>query len=69
MDLAQARQQQDIDHALAARTAPRAGRTHCAHDDCGEPIAAFRQQLGAVLCIDCQRDHERSAQICARVPV
>lgn len=66
IDLAQDQQQQDIAIALAARVPRTVGRSHCANPDCGEPIAPLRQQLGAVLCIDCQRDAERSAQACAR---
>lgn len=66
IDLAQERQQQDIDIALAARPLATAGRSHCANPECGEPITPLRQQLGALLCIDCQRDRERGAQVCAR---
>jgi hypothetical protein len=65
IDLAQD-QQHDIALALAGRAPRSIGRSHCANADCGEPIAPLRQQLGAVLCIDCQRDAERSAQACAR---
>lgn len=64
--MAQRRQMEDIDHALAARPAQAYGRTHCANADCGEPIAPVRQQMGAQLCIDCQRANEQRAQPCAR---
>lgn len=44
-------------HAVAAVLAPRrAGRSECA--DCGEPITALRQSMGAQLCIDCQTEAE-----------
>lgn len=66
IDVAQQRQQDDIDLALAARKPARAGRATCANVQCGEPIAPLRQNMGAQLCIDCQRDAERSAQTCAR---
>lgn len=66
IDLAQQRQLEDIDHALASRKRAGVGRAECGHPDCGEPISPARQALGAVLCIDCQRDAERSAQRCAR---
>lgn len=70
INVAQRRQQEEIDHALAARASRTAtGRTHCAKADCGEPIAPMRPQLGAQLCIDCQRRAEREAQSCARVAV
>lgn len=66
IDVAQRRQQDDIDHALAGRAPKPAGRSICANLDCGEPIASVRQQMGAQLCIECQRDAEREAQRCAR---
>jgi RNA polymerase-binding transcription factor DksA len=66
IDVAQRRQQEAIDQALAARRQPVAGRAHCANADCGEPISKVRQQMGAQLCIDCQRDREQRAQSCAR---
>lgn len=69
IDVAQRRQQEEIDHALLARPALSAGRAHCANLDCGEPIAPVRQQMGATLCIDCQRAIEREAQQCARTAV
>lgn len=59
---AQWRQQDAIDHALAARKPPRAGLTHCAVLTCREPITPLRQRLGAQLCIDCQQRAEREAQ-------
>ena len=65
IDLAQRRQQEDIDHALAARVKA-AGRTHCMRADCGAPISDLRREMGAVLCLDCQRSNEHRAQSCAR---
>jgi len=69
IDVAQRRQQEEIDQALASRKVAVAGRKHCANVDCGEAIAPIRQQMGATLCIDCQRDTEREAQRCARTAV
>lgn len=69
IDVAQRRQQDDIDHALQARPAPGAGLPQCANLDCGEPINEVRRQMGATLCIDCQRAVEREAQRCARTAV
>lgn len=66
IDVAQRRQQEEIDQAIAARPPAKPGRTVCANQECGEPISAERQALGAQLCIDCQRDAEWSAQRCAR---
>lgn len=39
------------------------GRTHCANLECGEPISQLRQQAGAQLCLDCQREEERQAAL------
>lgn len=66
IDVAQQRQLDDIDHALAARQPRRMGLTHCEVPECGEPISALRQHMGARLCIDCQQAWERGAQSCAR---
>jgi hypothetical protein len=66
IDVAQRRQQEEIDHALAARAGKPSGRAHCANLDCGEAITPIRQQMGAQLCIDCQRASELRAQSCAR---
>lgn len=66
IDVAQQRQQDDIDIALAARKPAGAGRAFCANAVCDEPISEVRRALGAQLCIDCQHDAERSAQRCAR---
>ncbi|EIL99129.1 hypothetical protein [Rhodanobacter thiooxydans] len=66
IEVAQRRQQEEIEHALAARPMQATGRTHCANAECGEPIVQVRQQMGAQLCIDCQRAVERGAQSCAR---
>ena len=62
IDLAQARQQDDIDHALAARKAAKPGTDVCTVEDCGEPISAARKAMGATRCVDCQADVEREAQ-------
>lgn len=64
IDVAQRRQQEEIDHALAARKPAGIGATHCEQADCGEPISTFRQDMGARLCVDCQRDAE--ARACQR---
>jgi len=61
IDQAQQRQQEDIDQALARLPKAGKGRPTCENLDCGEPISAERQALGAVLCIDCQRDDEARA--------
>lgn len=68
IDVAQRRQQEEIEHALQAHADKpvRTGREVCATPGCDEPISAARQALGAQLCIDCQRDAEWSAQRCAR---
>jgi len=66
IEAAQRRQQDDIDHALAGRAPRKAGRATCANLDCGALILPVRQQMGAQLCIACQRDAEREAQRCAR---
>lgn len=44
----------------ADRTRP-VGRAECANIDCGEPISAQRQQLGAQLCLECQKVEEAQA--------
>lgn len=62
IDVAQQRQQEEIDHALAAHRAARLVaqplRSLCAAPTCNEPISPARQRMGAQLCIDCQRDAE-----------
>lgn len=68
IDVAQRRQQEEIDHALAAARAAftrQPGRATCAMVDCGEPISVCRTALGAQLCLDCQQRAEREAQQCA----
>lgn len=60
IEVAQRRQQEDIDHALAARGQGKAGKAVC--DECGAAISALRQELGAVLCIDCQQRSEQQAR-------
>ena len=62
IDVAQRRQQEAIDQALAARKPAAAGRTTCANLTCGEPITPVRRQMGAQLCLDCQQRLEREAQ-------
>ena len=62
IDLAQARQQDEVDHALAARRSPKPGTDFCVVDDCGEPISPARKAMGATRCVECQSDHEREAQ-------
>lgn len=37
------------------------GRAECANLYCGEPIAPARQQLGAQLCLECQKADEAQA--------
>jgi RNA polymerase-binding transcription factor DksA len=69
IDRAQQRQQEDIDHALASRHHAGIGIAHCINADCGEPIADYRQQLGARLCLDCQRREERATVQCSRTAV
>lgn len=69
IDVAQRRQMEDIEHALAGRQPTGQGRTHCIAEDCGAPIAPVRQAMGAQLCIDCQRDAERRAQSWARTAI
>lgn len=66
IDVAQRRQQEEIDHALAARAAPGVGTASCSRFDCDELIADCRRHLGATLCLDCQQRAEREAQQCAR---
>ena len=62
IDLAQARQQDDIEHALAARKTVAPGTDVCVAADCGEAISPARKAMGATRCLDCQADHERRAQ-------
>lgn len=63
IDQAQARQQQDIDIALAARKQRARGPANCTNADCGEAISELRRDMGAHLCIDCKR----AAQLRARL--
>lgn len=62
IDVAQRRQQEEIEHALKARKPVSAGLTHCSSANCDEPISALRQTIGARHCIDCANAHEREAQ-------
>lgn len=62
IDVAQRRQQEDIEHALQARRPVGPGREACVNDGCGEPISALRQQMGARLCIACAQAAEQEAQ-------
>ena len=70
IDVAQQRQQDEIDHALAAASRARQAelpiRTHCVVASCGEPISPVRQQMRAQRCIDCQRDAEHVRKSWAR---
>lgn len=61
IDLAQARQQEDVEHALAARKPTQPGTDVCTVDDCDEPISLQRKAMGARRCVSCQEDHEREA--------
>jgi RNA polymerase-binding transcription factor DksA len=65
IDQAQARQQQDIDLALAARKTRARGPSHCSNVDCDEPISELRRDLGAELCVSCQADAEQRDRQCA----
>lgn len=47
IDVAQQRQQDEIDQALAARKPAGAGRAFCVNGDCDEPISDVRRALGA----------------------
>jgi RNA polymerase-binding transcription factor DksA len=60
--MAQRRQAEEVEHALAARGAPKPGRSHCANIECGEPISDLRRDLGAQFCIDCMHVRETEAQ-------
>lgn len=44
-----------------ARRPVSAGLSNCEDVECGEPITAQRQEMGARLCIDCQRAEEARA--------
>lgn len=61
-DVAQRRQQEDIDHALQGRRPIGPGRAVCSKKECDEPISALRQNMGARLCIQCAQDAEQEAQ-------
>lgn len=37
------------------------GLSHCENQDCGEPISAERQAMGARLCVPCARAEESRA--------
>lgn len=60
IDLAQKHQQDDIDHALEARRVRQPGLSACSQ--CDEPISSLRRDMGARLCIDCQRAAELHAK-------
>lgn len=62
IDVAQRRQQEEIEHALAGRRAPAAGLTVCEDAACGEPISPVRQAMGARLCLDCALAQEKEAR-------
>ena len=62
IDRAQDREQQDTAIALAAQLRrTQAQRGHGTPDcvECGEPIAPFRQALGARRCVECQTEAEQ----------
>jgi len=69
IDVAQRRQMEAIEQALASRKTAGQGRTHCIAEDCGAPIAPVRQAMGAQLCLDCQRAAEQRAQSWARTAI
>lgn len=59
IDPAQAAEEQFRQDAVAElryASAQRRGASHCR--ECGEPISAMRQALGATRCLDCERDAE-----------
>lgn len=56
IDLAQQRQADEIEHALAARRPAGPGLAECRA--CGTAISALRTALGAQLCIECQTELE-----------
>lgn len=62
IDVAQQRQMEEIEHALASRRTLPLGLTHCERFDCREPIITARQLMGARLCIDCATAHELEAR-------
>jgi RNA polymerase-binding transcription factor DksA len=61
MDRVQAFNDAHVEDALARRAhqPARAGRTHCANLDCGEPITELRRGAGAQLCLECLQEEER----------
>lgn len=60
MDHVQALAEQLADSAVQAHAnrPQRPGLTHCEMLDCGEPITAQRQAMGARLCVPCQTVEE-----------
>lgn len=62
IDVAQRRQLETIEHALANRPAARTGLAQCEAPGCGEPISPMRQAMGATRCVECQTAHEQEAQ-------
>lgn len=68
MDRVQAVTDLHTENALQhhARRARPQGLSHCENQDCGLPITAQRQQMGARLCIDCAKAEE-AAQAHMRV--
>ncbi|GAB3335199.1 hypothetical protein GCM10027359_08650 [Marilutibacter aestuarii] len=63
MDQVQAMNELHTENALRthARRERSQGLTHCENLDCGEPIAAVRQAMGARLCVPCQKGEEAAA--------
>lgn len=63
IDRDQANAERHLANALQrhAKRPVRAGSTHCENQDCGEPIAAPRQAMGARLCVVCAKAEESRA--------
>ncbi len=60
LDLVQANTELHLQNAIdhhVHRPRPQ-GLTHCEDADCGEPISAQRQAMGARLCVECKRAEE-----------
>lgn len=60
----EAQTQASLQAHLQRKTAQ--GRTTCANLDCGEGIHPMRTDMGAQLCIDCQREEEATAKLRGR---
>ena len=64
IDVAQRRQQEEIEHALRARRPTSRGLAVCEVDDCEKPITEQRQAMGARRCVPCATAAEQGAQRC-----